>query len=331
MHLRRALVVGVDGYPERTLHSCCNDASEMKSLLSRNHDGSPNWTVDIALGRDCSVPVVTRASLMQRLSALFACAANADLLFYFSGHAVRTPWGTELATQEGLETSRGVSFNDIVAMIDSCHAASVTVILDCCYSGDFGTLPRPDFIDPSQPDPAYLPGNVTILSSSQSEQASAEGSELSDFTDLITDGLRGIASDHLGAVTALGLYAHAAAALTRWEQQPQLKANCVNVPILRLAQPRVCHETLRALPTIFGRPISRIQLTPAHEGAGRPLSPGEGTPEQRLFDLLGELRDAGLVTNDAGRSHYWLAMHSGTVRLNKLGQHLWRVAETGAI
>lgn len=331
MACRRALVVGVDGYPEHALRSCCNDAREMEDLLARHEDGAPNWAMDRLIGRDAGNPVVNRATLTHRLGLLFANAAHADLLFFFSGHAVRTPWGTELATQEGLVPSKGVSFNDIVAMIDSSHAASVTVILDCCYSGDFGTVPRPDFIDPAQPDPAYLPGNVTILSSSQGEQASEEGTLLSDFTDLITDGLRGVAGDHLGAVTALGLYAHAAAALTHWEQQPQLKANCVSVPVLRQVKPRVRPETLRSLPEIFHRPDTRIRLTPAHEGEGRPLPPGTGTPEQRLFDLLAELRDAGLVTNDAGRSHYWLAMHRGDVRLSRLGQHLWRVAERGGI
>jgi hypothetical protein len=73
-------------------------------------------------------------------------------------------------------------------------------------------------------------------------------------------------------------------------------------------------------------------MTPAHEGEGRPLARSEdGTLEQRQFDYFGRLRNAGLVTTDNRRDHYWVAMESGYVYLTPLGRYFWRLAKRGAL
>ena len=89
---------------------------------------------------------------------------------------------------------------------------------------------------------------------------------------------------------------------------------------------------LRQLPEHFPTEKHRLQLTPAHEGQGRPLPPGTaGTTEQREFDYVGRLRNANLVTNDGERDHYWVAMECGYVYLTPLGRYFWRLASRGLL
>jgi hypothetical protein len=96
--------------------------------------------------------------------------------------------------------------------------------------------------------------------------------------------------------------------------------------------PRIEVALLRSLPAYFPSPDARLRLTPEHEGEGRPLpSTGEGTPEQQEFDYLGRLRNAGLVTTDRGRDHYWVAMERGEVYLTQLGRYFWGLADRGVL
>ncbi len=41
--MNRALIVGVDNYPDSPLDGCVNDAEQMTEVLSKNADGSPNF------------------------------------------------------------------------------------------------------------------------------------------------------------------------------------------------------------------------------------------------------------------------------------------------
>lgn len=43
--MRKALVVGINEYPQSPLFGCCNDAESIAKLLKRNEDGSPNFEV----------------------------------------------------------------------------------------------------------------------------------------------------------------------------------------------------------------------------------------------------------------------------------------------
>ncbi|MFR4803497.1 MAG: caspase family protein [Eggerthellaceae bacterium] len=45
MAVRKALVVGIDDYPNNPLNGCCNDSAALKSLLERNGNGNPNFDV----------------------------------------------------------------------------------------------------------------------------------------------------------------------------------------------------------------------------------------------------------------------------------------------
>ena len=81
---RRALVVGIDDYPDAPLAGCVNDANAMGKLLRAHEDGSPNFSVKAMLQPS---QVVTRSGLRAALAKLFSDLDEADVaLFYFSGH-----------------------------------------------------------------------------------------------------------------------------------------------------------------------------------------------------------------------------------------------------
>jgi hypothetical protein len=41
--MRRALIVGINDYPEVPLSGCVNDALKILNVLSQNEDGTPNF------------------------------------------------------------------------------------------------------------------------------------------------------------------------------------------------------------------------------------------------------------------------------------------------
>jgi hypothetical protein len=332
--MRRALIVGIDAYSSSPLSGCVADAVAVADALRTNADGAPNWLPETRLG-DGSGCDITRDSLRDALARLFTNCRDHDLLFFFAGHGARTLWGADLVTQDASENSLGVSMNDLMTLANDCPARSATVILDCCFSGDAGSMPG---VQPTGVSEAFrlsktvLRENVSVLAASRSTEVSAEFDGHGAFTRVLLDGLEGGATDHLGKVTALSLYSYISNAFGAWEQRPLLKANLTEPVVLRVGPPWLEPALLRELPKHFPAENARVQMTPAHEGAGRPLAHSDGgTPEQQQFDYFGRLRNAGLVTTDGRRDHYWVAMESGHVYLTTLGRYFWRLANRRAL
>nr|NLI49207.1 caspase family protein [Propionibacterium sp.] len=310
---RRALVVGIDGYPRRPLTTCGNDARAMAELLSRNHDGSRNWTIVELVARHAESPVVTREDLLRELGDLLS-APDDDVLFYFSGHAIRTPWGPELATQDGLLPGDGVSFSNLLTLINTSPATSITVILDSCNSGDLGTETPGDGFRLGHQDRAILRENVAILASTRADADSSAAGELSDFTGLLVDGLRGGAANRRGLVTALSLYSHAWTAMANGRTKPQFKANCAVLPVLRECRPWASPEAFRALGSLFPEPGTELVVEPCW------LDETDARHDDYL--LLTELFAARLVEVD----DRWLEPaieHGHPVRLSLVGRYYW--------
>lgn len=333
--MRRALLVGIDDYSSvGSLSGCVADATALTEMLSQHHDGRPNWRAEVMTGAP-GEPPVTRDSLRGALAALFSNARDTDLLFYFSGHGAKTPWGAELVTQDATDNAWGVSMNDLVTLANESPARSITIMLDCCFSGEIGNSPGMQSAGVSesfQLGRATLRENVTLLAASRPTELSYENDGHGLFTRVVLDGLDGGATDHRGNVTALSLYGYVSAAFDAWEQRPVLKTYLTSPVVLRVGPPWLEEELLRELPRHFPTEDHRLQLTPAHEGEGRPLPVGSpGTFEQQQFDYLGRLRNANLVTTEGRRDHYWVAMESGYVTLTSLGRYFWRLASRGLL
>ncbi|WP_171058040.1 caspase family protein [Modestobacter altitudinis] len=333
--MKRALLVGIDHYPTvGSLTGCVADATALSHPLARHADGSPNWRTELITGKAGSA-TITRHRLRGALAALFANARDADLLFFFAGHGAQTLWGADLVTQDAAQNSLGVSMNDLVTLANDSPARSVTILLDCCFSGDTGNTPglqAAGVAENFRLNKAVVRENVTIMAASRGTEPSQEAGGHGAFTRVLLDGLEGGATDHRGNVTALSLYGYVSPAFDAWEQRPVLKTYLTEPVLLRIGPPWLDSELLRRLPDHFPSEDHRLQLSPAHEGEGRPLQRGNpGSVEQQEFDYVGRLRNANLVTTDERRDHYWVAMESGHVYLTPLGRYFWRLADKGLL
>lgn len=94
--MRRALVVGIDAYPQNPLKGCVNDARKILQALRRNEDGSPNFDCRYLLAPDDSIDKDVLTTAIEEL-----LAAEADVAaLYYSGHGAIEGAGGYLVTPE---------------------------------------------------------------------------------------------------------------------------------------------------------------------------------------------------------------------------------------
>ena len=323
---RRALVVGIDAYPSAPLRGCAADADSIADRLRLHSDGSPNYAVRL----ETSAADLDRAGLRRLLEELFENAQGQDLLFYFSGHGRQTTFGAQLVTAD----LDGVGMDDLLAVANGSSATSVTLILDCCFSGNVGNssaMQATQVAEQFRKQISLLRDGVTVLAASRPDELSWEKDGHGVFTRLLIDGLDGGATDHLGIVTPLSLYGFASPALGAWDQRPIFKAHLVEPPVIRRAPAWIDPALLRDLPSHFTAPNARVTMSPEHEGDGRPFPYGEGTEAQRQFDFFKQLRNANLLTTDGAEDLYFAALNSHDVYLTPLGQYFWGRADRGLV
>jgi hypothetical protein len=331
--VRRALLVGIDNYPDAPLSGCVNDAQAMHALLSTHEDGSPNF--------DCRLLIdpatrMTSAKLHESIELLFAHEADVALL-YFSGHGTENNLGGYLVTPDASQYREGVSMTEILTLANDSKAKEVIIILDCCNSGALGGLPALGKAN----EVAILREGVSILTASRSTQLSYEV-EIDDqdetvqglFTTLVCGALDGGAADVVGNVTVAGVYAYVDQSLGAWEQRPLFKAHVAKLTSLRRSKPLVSLETLRKLPKWFTAPnydhALDITYEPSPNGQRKPVEEQHEEHEQ-IFKCLQNLRDAKLVV-PVGEEHlYYAAMNNASCRLTPLGRHYWRLANEGRV
>ena len=180
--MKKALVVGINKYPKASLNGCVNDANAFAKIIAKNGDGTPNF--DVKLKTD----VPTKAKLRKLIVELFN--GDSDIaLFYFSGHGYINKFGGYIVTPDYERNDEGVSMDEILIAANNSDAKSKVIILDCCYSGAFGS-PR---ISGGQS--AYIEKGVSILSASKDDEYSMEVNGHGIFTNLLLDALQGGAAD----------------------------------------------------------------------------------------------------------------------------------------
>ena len=106
---RKALVIGINDYPNCPLHGCCNDSEAMKDLLSNHENGNPNFSV---WKKD---NVKTKGELRGLVEECFN--GDADVaLFYYSGHGHIDSVGGYLVTPDFSDHDYGVSLQEILTI-----------------------------------------------------------------------------------------------------------------------------------------------------------------------------------------------------------------------
>ena len=328
MEMRKALVVGIDNYPEAPLSGCVNDAIEIASKLETNGDGSPNFGVVRITSNEEDISSDT---LMEALKALFSGDAD-TVLFYFAGHGVVDPITNAgyIITTDGKNPNWGISLNVLLSLANkaSPRIKSSVIILDSCQSGFAGQVTG--LGDNGQI--SVIGNGVTILTACHREGHASEANGHGAFTSILLDGLNGASADVIGRITPASLYAHVDQTLGPWDQRPIYKANVQSFITLRQVDSKVPLEVLRRLPQYFPDPTDVYALDPSCEpDRGEEAEQHKHIPVNeengRVYRELQQCNRVGLVV-PVNQPHMWhAAVHSTGCKLTATGAHYRKLAE----
>jgi len=322
--MRKALVVGINNYPDAPLQGCINDAIEFSRLISNNGDQSTNFAVLL----ETDPPRKTR--LRALLSDLFR-GKNETVLFYFSGHGLINELGGFLVTPDHKKYDEGISMNEILALANQSEATNKIIILDCCHSA---AITAPTLTPASI---GHINEGITILTASRKDEAAMEVKGRGVFTSLLLEALKGGAADVNGHITPGSIYAYIDQALGPWEQRPVFKTNVSSFTTLRKVSPKLPVSTLRQITSYFPTPQVPYQLDPSYEYSNNPeVTQGYTEPfaveeHTAIFKSLQKMQAAGLVEPVEEEHMYWAAMRGKACRLTALGAHYWRLVHENKI
>lgn len=324
---RRALVVGIDTYANASkLSSCINDAAAVGKLLESNADGWPNYMCRVLLDNTEDGKPITRARLRAACEELFA-NFKGDVLLYFSGHGVLTPFGGHLCAHDSQPSDWGVPMQEIVQMAIDSTARDIIIILDCCNSGD---IADPAILNSKRGgDPlAILRENMTVIAASLAMQSSVEAGKHGLFTASLIDALNGGAADHMGWVTASSIYAYVERRFGSWgeRQRPVYKSYATSVRVVRECAPLIDRVKLLKLVEVFPTQDFKYRLTPGHEPEDEHGKVHKPVDKEKvaIAKLIKDFRDAGLARSTTpGEQFFWTARRRHTVELTMRGQEYW--------
>lgn len=315
--MKKALIVGIDDYPNAPLHGCVNDANAVAELLKTNGDGEPNFDVSLKLN------LRTKAEFLDLIERLFSGDADASLL-YFSGHGSESG---HLVTPDYKGKDLGVLMSDVLACANNSKCKNKIIILDCCYSGKFG---ESSIIKSNE---STLGEGVTIMTASSRDEVSVETNGQGVFTSLLLQALRGSAADITGRITPAGIYAFIDQSLGAWEQRPVFKTNISQFISIRDIEPRVPKNILRKLGKYFDSPSDEIKLDPSFEFTNDPnyahevVEPYANEENVNKFKELQLFESVGLVEPVNEEHMYFAAMNNKSCRLTALGLHYWKLSK----
>jgi hypothetical protein len=308
--MRKALVIGINAYGTASLSGCINDASAFASIIETHSDGSPNFGVKL------KTDIPTKSELKTLISELFQ-GKNDVALFYFSGHGYINELGGYIVTPDYSQYDEGISMDEILTWTNNSTSKNKIIILDCCFSGTFGTPSlNPDKV-------AHISEGVSILTASRDSESAIEINGHGVFTNLLLDALRGGAADLRGHVTPGSIYAYIDQSLGPWDQRPVFKTNVTRFTSLRTVTPPIPLEILRKLSEYFEVPESEFDLNPSFEYTEQTRNPNN----VQIFKNLQKLERVGLVVPVDEEHMYYAAINSKTCKLTALGHHYWRLVK----
>ncbi|MPZ67973.1 MAG: caspase family protein [Actinobacteria bacterium] len=318
--MRRALTVGIDGYPFGPLTGCVADAAAVADLLERHHDGSKNFDVRRVTGPPDDV---TRPLLREALTDLFKQPAEVAL-FYFSGHGTENDLGGYLVTSDAASYDEGVPMGDVLTLANESPVSEVVVIVDACHSGHLGNPAQGPRVMNAR---AEIREGVSILTASRSSEPAVETGGRGVFTTLVCSALGDGAADVLGSTSVASIYSYVDQSLGAWQQRPLFKTHVSSLLSLRQSKPAVSPDRLRRINELFVSATDEHAMDPSYERTD------ESSVEEKveIFDTLAEFRNARLVEVVTHEHLYFAAIESGCVRLTPLGRHYWRLVAEGLL
>jgi hypothetical protein len=247
--LNKAIIVGIDSYPDAPLAGCVNDANDVASCLSL-----PQYDFDSTLilnGR------ATRAEVLKQLHRIAYAEEHygeeSTLLFYFAGHGQVVGQAGHLVTHDAEYFDPGISLANIAQIMESASLVfdHVVSILDCCHSGSAFTWTNSRPLAPSDVEREVKAVNESrcVLAACRPEEEALEDDDRGVFTDRLTDALLGDAVNWDGDVTLMGIYECVARAMPEGEQTPVFKGDVAGTVVIgRGFEPRQ------------GRPIEKNEM-----------------------------------------------------------------------
>ncbi|WP_313157060.1 caspase family protein [Sphingobacterium multivorum] len=324
--MNKALIVGIDFYNKGSkLYGCVSDAHSLKSVLSRNFDGSINF--------DCRLITVSnedesinRGELKDAISLLFADQSDIAL-FYFAGHGHIESTGGYILGSDASRGDDGLSLEDVLLIANNSKAINKIIILDSCHSGIAGSSPHIG-------EKALISEGITILTASDKNQYASEKNGSGVFTTLLIDALNGSAANILGDITPGSVYAHIDQSLGGWDQRPIFKTNVRKFISLRKAAPAISLDHLIKIKDYFPEPGFEYQLDPTFEPEMLGRSSGMPDPIKKNTEIFGILQRYNRLNllKPIGAEHMWnAAMESKSCKLTALGEHYRKLAITERI
>jgi len=315
--VRRALIIGIDDYPNNPLRGCVNDAQRLKDVLSRHYDGRVNFQCEIITSPPLSI---SRSLIRQRISELFQHVADIAFL-HFSGHGTVNGLGGYLVTPDYCEYDVGIPMTEVLALANQSPVTDKFITLDCCHSGAFGVLPV------VSDNKIILADGVSVITATRSGQEALEEGGGGVFTSLLIEALEGGAAGLLGEVSAASIYSYIDNAMGAWDQRPMFKANVARFVRLRETSPRLPVDLVHKITIYFPLPAEPLPLSPEYEPTVEP----HNAEKENIFRDLQKFRDAGLVEPCGTEHMYYAAVQSKACGLTTLGKYYWRLVKENKI
>ena len=318
--MSKALIVGIDDYPENKLRCCVNDATALANTIDTNGDGSPNFDVILETN------IQEKGRLLGLIEKLFE--GNTDTaLFYFSGHGYVDKLGGYIVTPDYSEDDWGISMNDILKIANASKIRNKIIILDCCHSGAIGQIKSGS----SSNGESIIAEGVSILTSSLASEVSMEVNGHGVFTNLLLEALKGGAANINGKITPSSIYAYIDQALGEWDQRPIFKTNVKEFNAIKSIEPQVPISIIRNLTKYFKTPQDEFDLDPSYEYTNtnniehKVVEPYAKEENVVVFKELQKMASVGLIVPVDEEHMYFAAMNSKSCRLTALGYHYWNL------
>ncbi|HAA13119.1 MAG TPA: peptidase C14 [Cytophagales bacterium] len=335
--IKKALLIGISGYKNQSLEdldSPINDVEALQGLLSRGEsDYSSFDTVQV----EKNVP--KQGNLRKLIREFFRETCETGL-FYFSGHGVLEDGKSYLATPDGEEMAWGVPINEVIEAANRSSIKNKVIILDCCHSGAAGMQHYYDG-KPYMMDDRLISINngVTILAASNAKEETWDMGDLSLFTSLLVEALKGGAADVVGRITPSSVYAFIDQNLGEGFPRPEFKANVSGFTVIRKVKPPVDLDILHQIITYFKNKDDEYDLSPTNEFTNDPayvemLKPREPYAigkDVKVFKHLQKMVSVGLVEPVGEKHMYFAAMNSKSCRLTPLGKHYWNLVKNNRL
>lgn len=324
--MRKGLVVGINHYEHFSpLYGCVNDAHSAKHILSRNFDGTMNFSIKLMTATE-QCESISRSELKDNIRSLFESDGEIAL-FYFAGHGHLELTGGYLMASDSRRGDEGVALSEVLMYANASRACHRIIVLDSCHSGIAGATSAHKHV-------TEIAEGVTILTASTAEQYATEDRGSGLFSRLFVDALSGSAASLTGDITPGSVYAHIDQSLGPWDQRPVFKTNVKSFVSLRKVVPPIPTADLQRIVELFPAPGFHFQLDPSYEPELNGRRPGMPDPEPQnvaRFAILQKYNRVNLLV-PVNAPHMWhAAMESKTCKLTVLGEYYRRLVEQNLI